>query len=56
VYAGGLGYRSKSFVIDFAYTFMQRSENYYLYSDPNLYPAKLENGVGSYVLTMGFRF
>lgn len=56
VYAGGLGYRSNSFVIDFAYTFMQRSENYYLYSDPNLYPAKLENGVGSYVLTMGFRF
>ncbi|MGC8823108.1 MAG: OmpP1/FadL family transporter [Bacteroidales bacterium] len=56
VYAGGVGYRAKNFVLDIAYTLSQRSESYYPYSDPNLYPAKLETGIGSYMLTMGFRF
>ncbi|MCX7987353.1 MAG: outer membrane protein transport protein [Bacteroidales bacterium] len=56
IYSGGIGYRTKSIVIDFAYTLTQRSEKYYLYDDNNLYPAKLETGVGSYLLTFGLRF
>jgi len=56
VYAVGTGYRTKNFVIDFAYTLTQHSNDYYPYSDTNLYPAKLKTETGSYVLTMGFRF
>jgi len=56
VYAGGIGYKTKSFALDFAYTLTQRSNDYFLYSDENLNPAQLKTAIGSYVLTMGFRF
>ncbi|PLW94639.1 MAG: hypothetical protein C0591_12330 [Marinilabiliales bacterium] len=36
-YSGGLGYRGKSFAIDFAYVYSKMNEDYYMYiySDPN---------------------
>ncbi len=58
MYSGGIGYRGKNFMIDFAYMLSKYSKKYYLYNDPFNYvePAKLDDKTGNYCITLGFRF
>jgi hypothetical protein len=56
IYSGGIGFRTNSFFIDFAYSLLSKEENYYMYNDPNLKPADLKSTNGSFMATLGFKF
>jgi hypothetical protein len=71
-YSAGIGYRGKSFFVDFAYMFAKYSSEYTLYkwvereevvnSDISVYPleepvvANLNTELNKFVLTVGFKF
>ncbi len=55
-YAGGFGYRSKTFYIDLAYTLTKSTEDYYMY-DPILVSNTVISKSSSNILaTIGFKF
>ena len=56
IYSGGIGYRTNGFYIDFAYSMLNRGENYYMYIDPNLKPVNLTTSNGTFMATLGFKF
>jgi hypothetical protein len=56
IYSTGLGYRNNGFSLDFGYSLLTKSEEYYLYSDSNLQPATLDTKTGTFLITAGFKF
>jgi hypothetical protein len=56
-YSGGIGFRQKSFYIDFSYTNQSSSREYLMYDDPPyLQPATIHSSKNLYTTTFGFRF
>lgn len=57
-YTIGIGFRELSYHLDFAYVLTQYNEDYYLY-DPSLVylnPAELDRSIGSFVMSLSFKF
>ncbi len=59
-YSAGIGYREKFWFVDFAYQLKQYKQDFYAYDDVMggmpYTPAKIENFVNSFILTLGFKF
>jgi hypothetical protein len=60
-YSAGIGYREKFWFLDFAYQLKQYKQDFYAYNyimadTPAYIPAKIENFVNSFILTLGFKF
>ncbi len=57
-YSAGLGYRMNDFFIDFAWTHMKSSEEYYIYGNQSIQvsPAAIDYSANRFLLTLGFRF
>jgi hypothetical protein len=56
-YSGGIGFRQKSFFIDFAFTNQSSYRKYFMYDDPPyLQPATIHSSKNLYTTTFGFRF
>ncbi len=58
VVAAGIGYRSKSFYIDFGYNHIRSAEDYYLYASETTQapPAGIETKQNNYILTVGMKY
>jgi hypothetical protein len=56
-YSGGVGFRQKSFYIDFSYVNQSSERKYYMYDDPPyLQPATIHSSKNLFTTTFGFRF
>lgn len=56
-YSGGIGFRQKTFYIDFAYTNLTSTSKYFMYDDtPYLNPATIHSAKNLFTTTFGFRF
>ncbi len=57
-YSAGIGYRAKYFFADFAWTYRDSKEDYYLYAydDIKADPTNTETTNQNFVMTLGFRF
>lgn len=55
-YSVGLGYRQKSFYLDFAYSALMTSEQYMMYPDSYLDPVTMESDRKTFTATLGLKF
>lgn len=55
-YAGGIGYRSKKFYIDFAYTLTKSTSDYYKYNSLLVSNTLLSKSTSNIMATVGFKF
>lgn len=53
---GGVGFRAKSYFIDFGYSRAERNTDYYLYDPALVDPANINQAVSRFVFTVGFRY
>lgn len=56
VVSAGLGFRERSFFLDFGYALTFFSEDYYLYSAQFVDPVQNDHRMSRFMLTFGFRF
>jgi hypothetical protein len=56
IYSGGLGFRSKNFFFDMAYSYRTNDYQYYLYIPEDEHGAKTSSAKHNFVATLGFRF
>lgn len=55
-YAGGIGYRARSFYVDVAYTLTKRTSDYYKYDPLIVSNTQLTRTVSNVMTTIGFKF
>jgi hypothetical protein len=53
-FSGGIGFREKSYFIDFGYVYSKKSEDYYMY--PSAYATSNDFSSHNFVLTLGYKF
>lgn len=58
IIAAGVGYRAKSFYLDFGYNHIKYSEDYYLYSSETIQapPAEIDTQQNNFILTFGMKY
>lgn len=55
-YSAGIGVRKDNYIVEFAYVYSQKSEDYYLYNAANVEPSVLDFTSHQIVATVGFKF